>query len=198
MDRTDCKTRRQILSAALKLFADRGYAGTSVQHIVSTAKVTKPVLYYYFGSKAGLYQALVDYAYDERFRLMQAAAVQCRTLAGKLVEILTALFAFLRENRELMRIAFATAFAAPGEIPSEIRYSEKRTRNFDFIHELIKQGQADGELDRCFDSRELAFGIYGQFNMYVMAHLILPDCKLNRQTARRIVELFMDGAATKH
>jgi len=90
MDRTDCKTRRQILSAALKLFADRGYAGTSVQHIVSTAKVTKPVLYYYFGSKAGLYQALVDYAYDERFRLMQAAAVQCRTLAGKLVELVCA------------------------------------------------------------------------------------------------------------
>jgi hypothetical protein len=96
-----------------------------------------------------------------------------------------------------MRIAFATAFAAPGELPSEIRYLDKCSRNFEFIHTLIKRGQAARELDRRFDSKELAFGIYGQLNIYVMAHLLMPDCKLNRQTAERIVELFLAGAAGK-
>jgi len=194
---TDSNTRQQVLQAALKKFADCGYEGTSVQDIVEAAQVTKPTLYYYFGNKAELYQALVDYAHDERRRLMQAAAQRGDALADKLVEILAAVFDFLQNNRDLMRIAFATAFAAPGELPAEIHYAEKCSRNFEFIHELIRRGQAAGELDRRFDSKELAFGIYGQLNIYVMAHLLMPDCKLNRQTAERIVKLFLAGAGAK-
>jgi len=194
---TDSTTRQQVLQAALKKFADCGYEGTSVQDIVEAAKVTKPTLYYYFDNKVELYQALVDYAHDERFRLMQTAAERGRTLADKLVEILAALFEFLQNNRELMRIAFATAFAAPGELPAEVSYLDKCARNFELIHDLIKRGQAAGELDGRFDSKELAFGIYGQLNIYLMAHLLMPDCKLNRQTAERIVELFLAGAGTK-
>jgi len=194
---TDSTTRRQVLQAALKKFADCGYEGASVQDIVEAARVTKPTLYYYFGNKAELYQALVDYAHDERLRLMQAAAQRGRTIADKLAEILAALFEFLQNNRELMRIAFATAFAAPGELPAEVRYQDKCARNFEFIHDLIRRGQASGELDRRFDSKELAFGIYGQLNVYAMAHLLMPDCRLNRQTAARIVELFLAGAGAK-
>jgi AcrR family transcriptional regulator len=70
MPTTDSDTRQHVLKAALKKFADAGYEGTSVQDIVEAAKVTKPMLYYYFGNKAELYQALVNYAHDERFRLM--------------------------------------------------------------------------------------------------------------------------------
>jgi len=197
VDKADRTTRLKILDAALKRFAHCGYAGTSVQDIVDTARVTKPTLYYYFGNKAGLYQALVDSAHDERFRLIQEGARRGQTLAEKLVEIIAALFEFLREHRELMRIAFATAFAAPGEMPAEIRYLEKSTRNFEFVHSLIKRGQAARELDRRFDSRELAFAIYGQLNIYVMAQLLQPDSELNRQTAKRIVEIFLAGAAAK-
>ena len=58
----------------MRPFADRGYAGTSVQDIVDQAKVAKPMLYYYFESKAGLYQALIDNAHDERFRIISEAS----------------------------------------------------------------------------------------------------------------------------
>ena len=54
----DRDTRQHILEVALRLFADRGYAATSVQDIVDEARVAKPMLYYYFKNKAGLYQAL--------------------------------------------------------------------------------------------------------------------------------------------
>jgi TetR/AcrR family transcriptional regulator len=197
VEKTDRQTRQKILAAALKRFAHCGYAAASVQDIVDAARVTKPTLYYYFGNKAGLYQALVDSAHDERFRLIQEGARCGQTLAEKLVEIIAALFEFLGDHRELMRIAFATAFAAPGEMPAEIRYLEKSTRNFEFIHSLIKRGQAARELDRRFDSRELAFAIYGQLNIYVMAQLVKPDTALNRQSAKRIVEIFLAGAAAK-
>src|ERR1051326_5951830 len=117
------ETRGEILHAALRRFAHSGYSAASVQQIVDDAKVSKPALYYYFRDKAGLFQALVDHAHDERHRLMQAAVKAKPTLKGQLVEMVASLFDFLSGNRELMRIAFATAFAAPGEVPKELRYS---------------------------------------------------------------------------
>ena len=69
-------TRRQILRAALKRFANGGYAATSVQQIVDDAKVSKPALYYYFRDKAGLFQALVSEAHDERLQVVQQAAAR--------------------------------------------------------------------------------------------------------------------------
>jgi AcrR family transcriptional regulator len=190
-------TRGEILHAALRRFAHNGYAAASVQQIVDEAKVSKPALYYYFRDKAGLFQALVDEAHDERLRLMQAAAARGKDLKSRLVEILTASFDYLQENRELMRIAFATAFAAPGEMPDGLRYSDKCERNFEFIHGLMKKALAAGELNKRFEGRELAYGFYGQLNAYMVSQLLMPDCRLDRNTARRIVELFLAGAAAK-
>ena len=62
MDKLHSETRGRILRVALRHFADCGYAGASVQTIVDGARVTKPTLYYYFKSKAGLFQALIDWA----------------------------------------------------------------------------------------------------------------------------------------
>ena len=115
------ETRQLILAVALRHFADRGYAGTSVQDIVDEAKVAKPMLYYYFQSKAGLYQALIDQAHDERYALMLEAAQGHETLREKLTAILVALFEFIQKHRELVRLAFGSAFAAPGEMPEGLR-----------------------------------------------------------------------------
>jgi AcrR family transcriptional regulator len=194
---THSKTRQHILRAALKSFARCGYAATSVRQIVDDARVSKPALYYYFADKAQLFQALVDQAHDERYRLMQAAAQRGRTVATKLEQIITAIFEFSLENRELMRLAFATAFAAPGESPGRVRCAEKGRRNYDFVRSLIEQGQVAGELDRRFTVDDLAMGIYGQLNSYVMVRLLVPDCPLDQRTARQIVRLFLQGAARR-
>jgi AcrR family transcriptional regulator len=189
--------RRQILQAALKRFAHSGYSAASVQHIVDDAKVSKPTLYYYFRDKAGLFQALVSEAHDERYRLMCEAAEDAGDLRGRLTAILMVLFDYFVRNRELMRISFATMFAAPGEVPEGLSYSDKCERNFEFIHSLMKRALKRGELNSRFTSRELAFGFYGQVNMYLAGQLTMPGCRLNRQTARRIVDLFLAGAGDR-
>ena len=191
------ETRRGILRAALRRFAHSGYAAASVQQIVSDAKVSKPALYYYFSDKAALFEALVHEAHDERYRLMGEAASRAKDLRGQVVEILNVLFEYFTSNRELMRISLATAFAAPGEMPSSLKYADRCERNFEFVHSLMKQARARGELDRRFDSRELAFGFYGQANAYLMTHLLMPESRLNRQKAERIVDLFLAGAGPK-
>src|SRR5437764_113844 len=50
---------RHIARVAARLFATQGYDATSVRTIVEAAGVTKPTLYYHFGSKEGLAQALL-------------------------------------------------------------------------------------------------------------------------------------------
>jgi AcrR family transcriptional regulator len=180
-------TRELILKVALRHFADRGYAGTAVQDIVDEAKVAKPMLYYYFASKAGLYQALIDMAHDERYRLMGEAAEGAETLREKLMAILVALFEFIQKHRELVRLAFGSAFAAPGEMPEELCYKEKCQRNFEFIHDLMKAGIKNGELSDRFESRDLAVAWYGLMNIYVMGKLFQPDVSYTAKTARNVV-----------
>jgi len=191
------KTRQHILRAALRHFANSGYAAASVQQIVDDARVSKPALYYHFKDKAGLFQALVSEAHDKEFELLCGAAARSKTIRGQLVEILAVLFDYFRENRELMRIALATMFASPGELPKKLRYLDRCERNFEFIHTLMKQALQNGELDGRFGSREMAFGFYGQANVHLMAHLVTPTCRLDRRTANRIVGLFLAGAARK-
>jgi AcrR family transcriptional regulator len=190
-------TRQLILRAALKRFADAGYAATSVQDIVDDAKVSKPALYYHFADKAGLFQALVHEAHDERYRMLREAAAASPGIREQLENILAALFGYFRENRELMRISFATMFAAPGEVPADAACTEKCERNFEFVRALIKRAQKKGELDRHFDSQEMAFGFYGLANFYLVGHLVCPDCNPDKSVARKIVELFLAGASPK-
>lgn len=55
--------RELLLDAALDLFYAKGYDAVGVQEIVDRAGVTKPTLYYYFGSKIGLLQNLLERGY---------------------------------------------------------------------------------------------------------------------------------------
>ncbi|MDB6032706.1 MAG: TetR family transcriptional regulator [Verrucomicrobiales bacterium] len=195
MDNKDSATRLRILQVALKRFAHAGYAGVSVQDIVDDAKVTKPTLYYYFGSKAGLYKALVDHAHDERFRLMQEAAGRGKTFPEQLTDILTALFDFLGKNKDLMRLTWATAFAAPGEVPQQASSMKKGMRNFTFLQDFIEKEVAVGRMNNAFDSKELTMALYGMVNMYVIGALLgTMVLKRSRQTAEKIVKLYFEGA----
>lgn len=50
---------RRIMEAALKVFADQGYSGTSMDAIAALAGVSKPTLYQYYGSKEQLFAAIM-------------------------------------------------------------------------------------------------------------------------------------------
>jgi AcrR family transcriptional regulator len=53
------ETAEKILQAASKMFAARGFANVSVRDICRETGTTAPVIYYYFGSKKGLFDAVV-------------------------------------------------------------------------------------------------------------------------------------------
>ncbi|PIE27391.1 MAG: TetR family transcriptional regulator, partial [Micrococcales bacterium] len=57
---TGQQRREQLLTVGKRLFADKGFEGTSVEEIAAKAEVSKPVVYEHFGGKEGLYAVVVD------------------------------------------------------------------------------------------------------------------------------------------
>lgn len=52
--------REQLLNVSRRLFAEKGFEGTSVEEIAARAEVSKPVVYEHFGGKEGIYAVVVD------------------------------------------------------------------------------------------------------------------------------------------
>src|ERR1700692_3159441 len=57
---TGKERREQLLDVGRRLFAERGFEGTSIEEIAAQAGVSKPVVYEHFGGKEGLYAVVVD------------------------------------------------------------------------------------------------------------------------------------------
>src|SRR4030042_2122138 len=62
-------TRNAILKAAVALFAERGYDGTSIRAIVSKARVNQAAINYHFKGKDGLYFEVLKVAFEGYLRL---------------------------------------------------------------------------------------------------------------------------------
>jgi AcrR family transcriptional regulator len=69
MTRPSDYTRQQILKAAVALFADRGYDGTSIRAIVGKARVNQAAINYHFKGKEGLYFEVLKVAFEGYLRL---------------------------------------------------------------------------------------------------------------------------------
>ena len=88
-------TRRRILETALDIFAAEGYDGTSTRLLAERAGVNLPAIQYYFGSKEGLYRAVVEHIVQRNEAQMAPLAVKVRaalahpdTPAEELLELL--------------------------------------------------------------------------------------------------------------
>ncbi|MDF9877563.1 TetR/AcrR family transcriptional regulator [Cellulosimicrobium cellulans] len=57
---TASQRREQLLTVSRRLFAEKGFEGTSVEEIAARAEVSKPVVYEHFGGKEGIYAVVVD------------------------------------------------------------------------------------------------------------------------------------------
>ena len=77
-------TSRRILDAAAEEFAARGIAGARIDRITSTASTNKAQLYGYFGSKDGLFDAVIA---DRADRLLSAIAFDADDLPGTAVKM---------------------------------------------------------------------------------------------------------------
>jgi len=65
-------TRAKILAAATREFTEKGLSGARVDAIAERTGINKQMIYYYFGNKEGLYQAVLEHSYGH-IRMSEAA-----------------------------------------------------------------------------------------------------------------------------
>lgn len=93
-----------MLEVALRVFAERGYRGASMDEIAEGVGVTKPMLYLYFGSKEALYEASIQ-AEGRAFRSELAQAVEgLESAEERLWAGIDACFRFVENHPSVTRI----------------------------------------------------------------------------------------------
>jgi AcrR family transcriptional regulator len=187
--------RTRIEREGLRLFCRKGYVATSVQEIVAAAGVTKPVLYYYFGNKAGLFHSLLAGAL-QAFQGMTAEILgQPSGLRERLVGLAERNFAFCRAHPELLRFLLYALFAPEQGIP-EVRFPELHRIQAGLFGQVLEEARAAGELGTA-DSEEAGLHFIGALHLLLVKRLREPDFPLDRGTAERLVDRYLDGVGNK-
>ena len=134
----------RILTTALDLFAVKGYDATAVREICEAAGITKPTLYYFYGSKDGVFKALVTGAFDGFRQLVDGSLTGACPLRNKLKQLARSLFADARERPKLWRFIHMAVWAPPGTAPPTdcSKFYESFLK---LLGDAIEQAVAEGE-----------------------------------------------------
>ncbi|MDR2747911.1 MAG: TetR/AcrR family transcriptional regulator [Treponema sp.] len=111
------ETGDRILDAGLELFSRRGYEGTGIQEIAAAAGITKPSLYYHFGSKQGLLEAIVRVFGRKYLDTLTEAALYRHDLVMNLRALLRNTLSFAGANPRFFRLLTSLFSAAPETVP---------------------------------------------------------------------------------
>jgi AcrR family transcriptional regulator len=158
--------RRRILRAATEVFADKGYAGASIADISSAARVTKPMLYYYFGDKAGLFDAVIEQVHGRLKQGLSSRIRDDRSATDQLADIAELVFEATREQPTVSRLQFAAFFGTSTGAAREILMACAYLV-YESILEVVELGLTRGEL--CGKADEVATLVHGAINMRVMS-----------------------------
>lgn len=110
---TGKERREQLLAIGRELFAERGFAATSVEEIAARAGISKPVVYEHFGGKEGVYAVVVDREMQRLLGLVSDALVE-GSPRQKLERAALALLQYIEEHSEGFRILARDSHAASG------------------------------------------------------------------------------------
>jgi AcrR family transcriptional regulator len=101
---TGQQRREQLLEIGRRLFAEKGFEGTSVEEIAATAGVSKPVVYEHFGGKEGLYAVVVDREIQKLLHVM-TSALTTQTRSREILEVAAlALLGYIESESDGFRI----------------------------------------------------------------------------------------------
>lgn len=107
----------RILTTALDLFAVKGYDATAVREICEAARITRPTLYHFFGSKDGVLKSLMTDAFEGFRQLVERSLTGTCPLRDKLKTLARSSFADARKRPKLWRFMHAVVWAPPGTAP---------------------------------------------------------------------------------
>jgi len=165
----DPERKQQLLEAASRLFAEYGYAGTSMQMLMDACGVNKALVYYYFGSKEKLYSSIVRHVLEEMAgaivtRLPGEAAAAQQVIAYRRVYL-----HYFHTHEEVIALVLREVFGLGG-VPMAA-FGETLTEDVRRpLDEVLRRGMETGEFVRD-DISTCSTAITGILNMFILAHV---------------------------
>ena len=101
---TGQERRQQLLDIGRRLFAERGFEGTSIEEVAAQAGVSKPVVYEHFGGKEGLYAVVVDREVSQLLSMTTGLLLEADNTREKFLAAMVALLRYIDENADGFRI----------------------------------------------------------------------------------------------
>jgi len=142
---SEYNAKRSLLEAGITLFAEKGYASTSVREIVEKAGVTKPVLYYHFKNKEGMFHAILNWS-AERLEFMLSDVLETPgSVLERLIHLYQHLYKGIIENRNLFNMIHNLIFGPPPGTP-QYDFDQYRKSMVKAIMAIYLEGLARDEV----------------------------------------------------
>ncbi|KOT98848.1 TetR/AcrR family transcriptional regulator [Streptomyces rimosus] len=163
MAKRDTYTPDSLLAVAVAVFNERGYDGTSMEHLSQAAGISKSSIYHHVRSKEELLRRAISRALDGLFGVLQEPGA----LTGRAIERLE--YVARRETEVLMdELPYVTLLLRVRGNTDTERWAMERRREFDGeVTELLKQAAADGDLRPDVDVRLATRLLFGMINSIV-------------------------------
>ncbi len=186
------ETKIKIFRIAAKLFAEKGYNGVSMREISEKSKVSKPTIYYYFGSKEGVFKDLVKFGLHHGTSQAKTIAAHEIPAKERLVKIIQNRFRISYEHPDFSKF-FLMVFITSENLPFLNEFKKQIKIHRKLLVDLIQEGVDSGEFGAGANP-QLAAEITGA----VMGHFIGKQLKekkklLTDELAEEIVELLFKG-----
>ncbi len=136
--------RKQILEAALTLFAQKGFQKTSLSDIAAAIKVSKGVISYHFDGKEDLGEQVLRHGLQNYSKFVKEQLAHYKTSTEKLLRFPGACFAYVREHQLDYLIYTDTqgSFTSPQDRRRFIAEQDRGLRRL--LIGMIEEGKAEG------------------------------------------------------
>jgi AcrR family transcriptional regulator len=152
----------EIIEAAAKVFAERGYHGCSTQDIADVLKIRQASLYYYFPSKEVALELVCMRGVEGFYETEKAIAEGPGTATERLSGLIRAHISPLLDRGNFMKVFLTQRQFLPAHSRRKIR---KVSRGIEAIfEEVLKQGQRSGEFRSDLDTRLATLSILSVVN----------------------------------
>ncbi|MFI6092309.1 TetR/AcrR family transcriptional regulator [Streptomyces sp. NPDC051218] len=188
--RRDTYTPDTLLTVAVRVFNERGYDGTSMEHLSKAAGISKSSIYHHVSGKEELLRRAVSRALDGLFGILAEDHARVGTAVQRLEHVtrrtVEVLIAELPYVTLLLRVR--------GNTDTE-RWAMERRREFDQqVADLLKEAVADGDLRSDIELRLATRLLFGMINSIVEWYR--PDARgasSGEQVADAVVQLAFAG-----
>ncbi|WP_228976121.1 TetR/AcrR family transcriptional regulator [Streptomyces sp. DH12] len=193
--RRDTYTPETLLSVAVRVFNERGYDGTSMEHLSKAAGISKSSIYHHVTGKEELLRRAVSRALDGLFAVLDEEPAT-RGRAVERVEYVT------RRTVEVLmdELPYVTLLLRVRGNTRTERWALERRREFDHrVADLMKAAAGEGDLRSDVDIKTATRLLFGMVNSMVEWYRPLPGDGADRQQVTdTVVRLAFDGLRTGH